>query len=142
MQFFSHQSFSPGELFWYILCPFFQIITFLSSYISWKPFNWVISNLRCFWYYSKCYPTKKTFLQHFPFCWELFCGILGLILGYISLFLESCSILCYEILCRCLFTYRGKRCSKKSFTACVPLLGTFSSIFGSILCILLYVLRN
>ena len=44
-----------------------------------------------------------TFLQVFSFCWVIFWGNLALILGYVPLFLESFSILFYEILFRCFF---------------------------------------
>ena len=40
--------------------------------------------------------TKESFSQHLPLCWKLFWGILRLILGYVLVFLKSCSILLYK----------------------------------------------
>ena len=76
-------------------CTFIRIVTFLCSSFSWEPLN----------YFTQIFlqmlsvllsTTKESFSQHLPFCWKLFWGILRLILGYVPVFLKSCSILLYK----------------------------------------------
>ena len=60
-------------------------------------------------------------------------GILGLILGYASLFIRT--VPSYEILYICFLNYSDSHCTKKNFTACIPLQGggALCSIFGRML---------
>ena len=74
---------------------FIYIVTFSCSSFSWDPLNYFTSIFLQMLLVLLCI-TKESFSQHLPLCWKSFWGILRIILGYILVFLKSCSILLYK----------------------------------------------
>ena len=74
----------------FVLPIFVYGFSFWCPSIYWEPLNWIkLCFYWCSWYYSEGYLIKETFLQHLPFRWEPFWGILGPILGHTLLFLTA-----------------------------------------------------
>ena len=104
-------------------CPF--LWGFLCSSLSWEWFNIFSWNfveifLVLIWWSLN---TKKSL--HSSLCWGLFWVIFGLILMFVPIFLENCSIFSCEILYRCSWYS-----TLKFFMSCVP--GAHSTVCSSI----------
>ena len=81
---------------------------------SWKWFNlFTLKFLLIFLLFLWQLPIQKTFFTARNLCWKLFCIILRLILAYVPLFLENCSILSHKSLHRCFLYYSNGYCMKR-----------------------------
>ena len=124
---FLHLSFSTGELFWVILCPFLCIVTFL-MFVYFLRTNQLLHIIfcKCSWYCLEGYLTKKNlFIASLP--------LLGAILRYFGdvlfYFWELFPILSYEFLCRCFLYYSYSQFIEENFTTLIPLLGSIRQYF-------------
>ena len=92
-------------------CTFIFNVTFLCFSFSWDPLNYFTSIFLQMLLVLLCI-TKESFSQYLPLCRKPFWGTLRLILGYILVFLKSCSILLYKF-CTVVFcitlTFNGLR---------------------------------
>ena len=120
-----------GSCFELLFVHFCVSLLFLSSSISWKPFDsFTIIFYKCSWYFSEGYLTKETFSQHST-------SLLGAMLRYFGahfwgmLFYswELFRILSYKTMRRHFLYYSDSQCAKKNVTARITLLVALCNIF-------------